>query len=61
MPGKKMVLLAVIVAIRAFAVQAKLDFPIKDLITGNVTDQAKVVAISERTCVLTGSDQHPLP
>lgn len=34
-------------------------FPIKDLIRGEVTGQAKVVTKSEGTCVVISSDQHP--
>ena len=43
-----------------FGVQAMFGFPIKDLIRADVTDQEKVVTKSESTCVVIGSDQHPV-
>ena len=60
MSGKKMALLVVIIIIGVFfGVQAMFGFPIKDLIRGDVTEQAKIVTKSEGTCVVVGSDQHP--
>ena len=57
MSGKKLALLAVIIIIGGFfGVQAMFGFPIKDLIRGDVTDQAKIVSKSEGTCVVVGLD-----
>jgi hypothetical protein len=44
---------------RFFGLQALFDFPIKDVIRRDVTDQQNVVTKSEGTCVVIGPDQHP--
>ncbi len=52
-------LVAIVIVGGFFGVQAMFGFPIKDLIRGDVIEQAKVVTKSEGTCVVMSSDQHP--
>jgi hypothetical protein len=61
MSGKKLAILTVIVGLGAFiAVQAIFGFPIKDLITKSVTDEAKTVTKDQcGTCVVEPSDHRP--